>query len=121
MRYVDGFVLTVPTKKLKVYEKMAKEGGKVWMKFGALEYVESVADDMKTKDVTFTFPLMAQAKKDETVIFSFIVFKSRKHRDSVNKKVHAFFDKKYKDAKDKEMPFDMSRMAYGGFKTIVDM
>ncbi len=121
MRYVDGFVLTVPTKKLKAYKKMAQEGGEVWTKFGALEYMECVADDVKPQHVTFTFPIMAKAEKNETVIFSFIVFKSRKHRDSVNKKVMAFFDKKYKDKKDQDMPFDMKRMAYGGFTAIVDL
>lgn len=121
MRYVDGFVLTVPTKKLKAYKKMASEAGKIWMQFGALEYKECVAEDMKPKDITFTFPVMAKAKKGETVVFSFIVYKSRKHRDSVNKKVMAYFDKKYKDKKDQDMPFDMKRMAYGGFETMVDL
>ena len=118
MRYVDGFVLSVPRKKLKVYEKMAKEGGKVWTKFGALEYKECVAEDMKAEHVTFTFPLMAQAKKDEVVIFSFIVFKSRKHRDSVNKKVMG--DPRLKEMMDpKGMPFDAKRMIYGGFAVLV--
>lgn len=121
MAYVDGFVLTVPESKLKAYVKLAKEASKVWMKFGALEYVESVAEDMAPKDVIFTFPKMAKAKPDEVVIFSYIVYKSRTHRDSVNKKVMAFFDKKYADAKNQDMPFDMKRMAYGGFKTIVDL
>jgi uncharacterized protein YbaA (DUF1428 family) len=121
MRYVDGFVLTIPAKKLKFYKKMATDAGKVWKKFGALEYKECMADDMKPPHITFTFPTMAKAKKDEKVFFSFIVYKSRKHRDSVNKKVMAFFDKKYKDKKDQDMPFDMKRMAYGGFTTIVDL
>lgn len=121
MSYVDGFVLVVPNNKLKAYVKMAKDASKVWKKFGAVEYKECVADDMKPKDVTFTFPVMAKAQKNETVIFSFIVYKSRKHRDSVNKKVMAFFDKKYKDAKHDDMPFDMKRMAYGGFEAVVDL
>lgn len=120
MRYVDGFVLTVPKSKLNAYKKMAKDAAKVWKKFGALEYVESVADDMKPKWVTFTFPIMAKAKKNEAVFFSFIVYKSRKHRDSVNKKVMAYFDKKYGDKAHEDMPFDMKRMAYGGFKAIVE-
>jgi alkaline phosphatase len=121
MRYVDGFVLSIPNKKLKFYKKMATDAGKVWKKFGALEYMECVAEDMNPQHVTFTFPKMAKAKKNEKVFFSFIVFKSRAHRDSVNKKVMAFFEKKYKDKKDQEMPFDMKRMAYGGFEAIVDL
>lgn len=121
MRYVDGFVLVVPKSKLKTYEKMAKDASKVWRKFGALEYMECVAEDMKPPHITFTFPKMAKAKPNELVLFSFIVYKSRKHRDSVNKKVMAYFEKKYKDPKDQEMPFDMKRMAYGGFKALVDL
>ena len=121
MSYVDGFVLTIPKNKLKAYEKMAKDAGKIWKKFGALEYKECMADDVKPAQVTFTFPIMAQAKKNEVVWFSFIVFKSRKHRDAVNKKVMAHFDEKYKDKKDQQMPFDMNRMAYGGFEAVVDL
>jgi len=121
MRYVDGFVLVVPKKKLKAYAKLAKDASKVWKKFGALEYVECVAEDMKPKEITFTFPIMAKAKPNETVIFSYIMYKTRKHRDSVNKKVMAFFEKKYGDKMHDDMPFDMKRMAYGGFEAIVDL
>jgi len=121
MRYVDGFVLVVPKSKIKAYVTLAKDASKIWMKFGALEYKECVAEDMAPKDVTFTFPIMAKAKKNETVVFSFIIHKSRKHRDSVNKKVMAYFDKKYKDHNHDDMPFDMKRMAYGGFTTVVDL
>ena len=120
MRYVDGFVLVIPNKNLSAYKKMAKEGSKVWTKFGALDYKECMIDDAKPEHVTFTFPIMAQAKKNETVFFSFIVYKSRKHRDAVNKKVMAFFEKKYKN-KDQTMPFDMKRFSFAGFKAVVDV
>ena len=119
MSYVDGFVIAIPKKNISRYKKMATEGCRIWTKFGALAYKECVADDLKPKGVTFTFPRMAKTKPGETVIFSFIVFKSRRHRDSVNKKVMAYFDKKYK-GKQMDMPFDMKRFAYGGFKTFVE-
>ena len=116
--YVDGFVLTVPKKSAAEYRKMATEGSKIWKKFGALDYKECVIDDEQPKTVTFTFPKMAKAKKGEQVWFSYIVYKSRTHRDAVSKKVMAYFNQKYKD-KQMSMPFDMKRMAYGGFKVIV--
>lgn len=119
MAYVDGFLLSVPEKHLKTYQKIASKAGKVWKKYGALEYKECVADDVTPKGVTFTFPKAAKAKPGEVVIFSYIVFKSRAHRDSVNKKV--FADPFMNDPENKEMPFDMKRMAYGGFKTLVDL
>ena len=62
---------------------------------------------------------MVKAKPSETVWFSYITYKSRAHRDQVNKKVMAEMDKKYADQKDMPMPFDMKRIAYGGFKVIV--
>lgn len=118
-RYVDGFVIPIPRKNLKMYRRMAREAGKVWRKFGALDYKECMIDDAKPKFVTFTFSKMAKVKPSETVWFSFIVYRSRTHRDAVNKKVMAYFEKKY--GKDEmQMPFDMKRFAYGGFKVIVD-
>jgi uncharacterized protein YbaA (DUF1428 family) len=54
------------------------------------------------------------------VVFSWILYKSRAQRDSINKKV-------MKDPRLSSMmtpgamPFDMKRMIYGGFKTIVEM
>jgi uncharacterized protein YbaA (DUF1428 family) len=124
MRYVDGFVMVVAKKNLKAYTKMAQEGGKTWMKHGALQYIETVGDDLNPNmggNKILTFPEMTKIKKDETVVFSFIVYKSRKHRDSVNAKVMA--DPSMNDPKNKNMPmpFDMKKMAYGGFKTLVDL
>lgn len=118
--YVDGFVLVIPKIKIAAYRKMASEAAKVWTKFGALNYKECMIDDAKPKHVSFTFPIMAKAKPNETVWFSYIEFKSKKHRDEVNKKVMKYFDTKYKDSDNmKDMPFDMKRMAYGGFKVVV--
>lgn len=118
MTYVDGFVLSIPKKNTAKYKKMAREAAQVWKRFGALDYKECMIDDAKPKFVLFTFPKMAKTKKNEAVWFSFIVYKSRKNRDAVNKKVMAYFDKKYGKNK-MAMPFDMKRMAYGGFKTMV--
>ncbi|OGE78984.1 MAG: RNA signal recognition particle [Candidatus Doudnabacteria bacterium RIFCSPHIGHO2_01_FULL_46_14] len=119
--YVDGFVIPVPKKNTGKYKKMASDASKVWKRFGALDYKECILDDAKPKWVINTFPKMAKTKPDETVWFSFIVYKSRAHRDTVNKKVMAYYEKKYgKDAM-KDMPFDMKRFAYGGFKVMVDV
>ena len=117
MSYVDGFVLVVPKKKLPAYVKLARKASKVWREHGALDYRECVGDDLKVK-MGLPFPKLAKAKAGETVIFSWISYKSRAHRDKVNAKVMA--DKRLFDGMPKEMPFDMKRMAYGGFKTLVE-
>jgi uncharacterized protein YbaA (DUF1428 family) len=100
---------------------MAQDGAKAWIKFGALSYKECMLDDAKPKYITFTFPIMTKVKPGETVWFSYIEFKSKKHRDQVNTKVMKYFDAQAKDKGDamKDMPFDMKRMAYGGFKVVV--
>jgi len=122
--YVDGFVLVVPKKNVAKYRKMARDASKVWMKHGALAYKECMLDDAKPEFVTFFFPVMAKAKPSETVWFSYIEYKSKTHRNQVNKKVMKEFDELYADEmKDpdhmKNMPFDMKRLAYGGFKVVV--
>lgn len=119
-KYVDGFVIPIPKKNTAKYKKMAREACTVWKKFGALDYKECMIDDAKPKYVTTTFAKLAKTKPDEVVWFSFIVYKSRQHRDSVNKKVMAFFEKKY-GKNNMQMPFDMKRFSYGGFKVEVGM
>jgi uncharacterized protein YbaA (DUF1428 family) len=116
--YVDGFIVPVPTKKLKAYRSMAQKAGKVWREHGALEFREAVADDVKPGKWT-SFPQSVKLEKDETVVFSWIVYKSRAHRDSVNAKVMK--DKRLASMMDpKSMPFDGKRMIYGGFKVMVE-
>lgn len=118
MSYVDGFVLVVPKKKLAVYKSMARKAGKIWREHGALDYRECVGDDLKVK-FGLPFTKLAKTKPSETVVFSYIVYKSRAHRDKVNAKVMA--DKRLQGpGMPKEMPFDMKRMAYGGFRTLVE-
>lgn len=117
MKYVDGFVLPVPTKNLQAYRRMAQKAGKVWREHGALEFRECAGDDLQVK-MGVPFPNMIKLKRGETVIFSWIVFKSRKHRDQVNSKVMK--DPRIANMDPKSMPFDCTRMVYGGFNILVD-
>ncbi len=116
MSYVDGYVLPVPKKKLNVYVRMAKMGEKMWRKYGALDYKECIGEDLTNKWGT-SFTKNMKLKPGETAVFSFIVFKSRAHRDRVNAKVMKEMEK-MGDMKD--MPFDVKRMVYGGFKAVVE-
>jgi uncharacterized protein YbaA (DUF1428 family) len=119
MSYVDGFIVPVPRKKLPAYRRMAQKAGKVWREHGALEFRESVADDVKWGKRT-SFPRSVKLKRGETVMFSYIVYKSRADRDRVNAKVMK--DKRLAKMMDlKTLPFDARRMIYGGFKILVDL
>ena len=116
--YVDGFVLAVPKKKIRAYKRLAEKAARVWRKHGALDYVEAVGNDLSSKWAGIKFPRTVKAKPSETVVFSYIVFKDRKHRDMVNAKVMK--DPFMKDAQPEQMPFDMKRMVYGGFRVLVE-
>jgi uncharacterized protein YbaA (DUF1428 family) len=119
MRYVDGFVLPVPKKNLAAYRRLALKAGKIWKEHGALEYRESVGEDLAVK-FGVPFPRKVAIKQGETIVFSWIVYKSRAHRDKVNAKVVK--DARLNEMMDpKGMPFDPKRMLYGGFEIFVDL
>ena len=117
-RYVDGFVLTVPKKNLAAYRRMSQQAGKVWKKYGALQYRECIGDDLKHKGVV-PFTRLTKAKRSEAVFFSFIVFRSKADRDRINARVMK--DPVIAKSMQEKMPFDSKRMAYGGFKVQVDL
>lgn len=115
-QYVDGFVIPVPKKNMKKYRAIAAQAAKLWIKYGALEYRETVLEDPRARGC-LAFPALAKANPTETVVFSWIAYKSRKHRDSVLKKL--FADPWMKQMEAESNPFDVRRMAYGGFTTLV--
>jgi uncharacterized protein YbaA (DUF1428 family) len=122
-RYIDGFVLPVPKKNLAAYRRVARMAAKVWREYGALEYVECVADQLTSKHEgkTFTslFPKLARVKPGEVVVFSWIIYKSKADQKRIMKKVMA--DPRIcKSMEPTNMPFDMGRMAWAGFKPIVE-
>jgi uncharacterized protein YbaA (DUF1428 family) len=119
MSYVDGFVIPLPTKNVAAYRRMATKAGKIWKEHGALQVVETLADDVKPGKST-SFPQSVKLKKGEKVVFSYIVFKSRKERDRINALV--MNDPRLASMMDpKKSPFDFKRMFFGGFKAIVEL
>jgi len=118
-KYVDGFLLIVPKKKLKEYTKMAKIASKVWLDLGAIQYCETVSDDFKVL-AGIGFDKLTKIKTSEMVIFSWITYPSKSVRNKVNKlamndpRLSMFADPKM------QMPFDVKRMSYGGFKMLLN-
>jgi uncharacterized protein YbaA (DUF1428 family) len=118
-QYVDGFVVPVPKKKLAAYRTMSRKAGKIWREYGAIEYIECAADDVKPGKLT-SFPQSVKLKAGEVVVFSWILYKSRKDRDRINAKVMS--DPRLANMMDpKALPFDGKRMIFGGFKTLVEL
>ena len=114
MAYVDGFILPVPEGNMDAYKKDAKLASKVWLEHGALQYCESIADDVPAGKST-DFHKAVKRKDGETVVFAFAVYRNRKHRDEVMKKVMA--DKRLANGMD---GVDGKRMFWGGFKPLVE-
>jgi uncharacterized protein YbaA (DUF1428 family) len=123
-KYVDGFVIVVPKEKADAYKQMADGGKASWMKHGALQYFECRGDDLVPQEMGGAkhraFTEMANAGSNEDVWFSFIVFESKQHRDEVNAKVIQEMNEQGEEFKDFAMPFDMKRMAYGGFQVEIE-
>jgi len=117
MSYVDGFVVPVPKSNLDAYREMARQAALVWREYGAREYREWIADDVKPGVVT-SFPQSVNLGPDEIVVFSWILYDSREHRDAVNAKVMK--DPRIANMDPKTMPFDGKRMNYGGFESLLD-
>ena len=117
-KYVEGFVVPVPKRNLAVYRRMAQKMGKIFRSHGALEFRECVADS-KSPKMGVPFARLAKVKRGETVFFSWIVYKSRADRDRIVPKVMA--DPRGAGMDMNDMPFDMKRMAYGGFEIAVDV
>ncbi len=117
MTYVDGFVIPLAKDKLDDYKRMATLGAEVWKDHGALDYKECLIDDDNVTGLR-PFAEAAGASAGETVVFAFIVYASKEDRDAINAKVMA--DPRLAKFAEESMPFDMQRMAYGGFQTMVE-
>ena len=89
------------------------------MQYGALEYVECIADDVKWGRRT-SFPRAVKMKRpSETVVFAYVAWKSRADRDRIQKQCAT--DPRVADlVAGKKLPFDGKRMIFGGFRPIVD-
>lgn len=112
--YVDGFVIPVPRKNLPQYRKWVKIAAKVWIEYGAIDYVECVSDEIARGEVT-SFPQSVKLKKGEVVFFSWVTYKSKSDRNRIMKKVMT--DPRLSETMDENnMPFDGMRMFWGGFK-----
>jgi len=116
MAYVDGYVIPISKKNLPAYRKIATVAGKVWREMGAIQFFECAGDDLDGK-MGLPFPKLAKLKPGETVVFSFIIYKSRAQRDAINKKIMK--DPRILKLMQNKMPFDDKRMAFGGFKVLV--
>ncbi|MFW7380855.1 MAG: DUF1428 domain-containing protein [Oligoflexus sp.] len=115
-KYIDGYILPLPKAKLNEYKKLAELSQKIWLEHGALEYKEWLAEDVKPGKLT-SFPQSVDLKDDETVIFAYVVYESREQRDKINAQVMK--DPRMNEVTPERVPFDGSRLIFGGFEAFV--
>jgi uncharacterized protein YbaA (DUF1428 family) len=114
MKYIDGYVLAVPTANRERYIALATTAAAVFKDVGALRVLESWGDDVPPGKLT-SFPMAVQCEPNETVVFSWVEWPSKQIRDLGMQKFMA--DPRMASC---EMPFDGKRMILGGFDAIVD-
>jgi uncharacterized protein YbaA (DUF1428 family) len=67
---------------MKAYEVMAKKSARIWLKCGALEYVEAIGDNAP-KGKSTSFPQSVKLKGGEQVVIGYAVLKSKAHQNKV--------------------------------------
>jgi uncharacterized protein YbaA (DUF1428 family) len=117
-RYVDGFVVPVPKKKLSEYRKMARKAATVWRDHGALEYREAVADDVKPGKYT-SFPQSVKLKGERDRDLRLDRLQVAQGPRPRQRGRHEGQAARLDDGSE-EAPFDGKRMFWGGFKTFVE-
>lgn len=125
MKYVDGFVIAVPTENRQKFIDHAARADEMFVEHGAIRVVECWGEDVPDGKVT-DFRRAVQAKDDETVAFSWVEWPDKETRDAAMAKFAEWMenpedaDPRMNPAKN-PMPFDGMRMIFGGFSPVVDL
>lgn len=115
MTYVDGFLLAVPSANKDTYRKHAEEAWPMFRDLGAASMVEAWGDDVPDGKIN-SINSAVMRKEDETALFSWVTWPDKATRDAGWQKMMA---EGPPEGAMSQMPFDGSRMIYGGFQTLV--
>jgi uncharacterized protein YbaA (DUF1428 family) len=116
MTYVEGFIVAVPAGNRDAYRRHAAEAAPLFAEFGATRLVEAWEEDVADGEVT-DFRRAVQAKEGEKIVFSWMEYPSRAARDAA---VAKMMSDPRMEGIGASMPFDGSRMIFGGFDSFVD-
>jgi uncharacterized protein YbaA (DUF1428 family) len=115
MSYFQGFVIPVKPDRKEAYRTMAAKAAPVFAEYGATRVVEcweeSVPDGKRTD-----LRRAVAAEPGEKIVYSWIWWPDKATCDAAAEKLMA--DERM--APDGEVPFDMTRMIYGGFDAAYD-
>lgn len=113
MTYYTSSMLAVPTANKQQYLSHASAAWAVFQRYGALRMVEGWGVDISRGKVTDLYQAV-QAQDGETVVFSWIEWQDKPAADAAWQKMQADAAMNSLPA----MPFDGSRMIYGGFEPV---
>ncbi len=114
INYVDGVVCAVPTANKADYLAHAEAAAIVFKRYGAISLLECWGDDVPEGEIN-SLHTAVQRKPDETVVMSFITWPSKEVRDTAWAKLQ-----EDPDMQEMTMPFDGSRMIFGGFEPLLN-
>ena len=115
MSYIQGFLIAVPKANKQAYVKSAQSAAPIFQEYGATRVMETWSEDIPDGKVT-DFKRAVQAKENEAIVFSWIEWPDKQTYDAATQKMET--DPRWKEMPD--MPFDGSRMIWGGFAPIFD-
>ncbi len=115
MTYFSGAVAPVPTTRKTAYADHVAAAWRLFRSYGAVRMVETWGVDLPRGKVT-DFNGAVNAGQDETVAFSWIEWPDRATADAAWQKMRQ--DPAAKELP--EMPFDGSRMIFGGFAPVCE-
>ena len=125
MTYVDGFVIACPLANREKFIEHARMGDSVFIDMGALRVVECWGDDVPEGRTT-DFRMAVKAQDDEAVLFSWIEWPDKATRDAAMTRMTEMMENPEKvdprmDPAKNPMPFDGTRLIFGGFAPIVEL
>ncbi len=116
MAYIDGFVAAVPTENRAAFVTHAGAVAEIFKKLGARRVVEGWGDDVPEGTRT-SFPRAVQAEAGETVVFSWVEWPDKPTRDAAMARLM----EEMEAAGVPEMPFDGTRLIFGGFEVALEV
>lgn len=115
MSYVDGFLAAVPTANKAAYLEHARAAAEIFKEHGALSLVECWGDDVPEGKIN-SLHTAVMRKPDESIVFSWTIWPDKATRDAGWQKI---MDDPRMQADVNPMPFDGSRMIFGGFEMLM--
>ena len=114
MPYVDGFLIPIPKKNLAAYRRMAQKASKIWKEYGALEFRSAPL----TTWPRACFPRWPGSRKARQSCSR--GWSTSRRCNAIGSTPRMMKDPRVAAMMTGDSPFDVKRMAMGGFKVLVD-